>query len=87
MSICSFFPATTPANRSLCPPIYFVALCKTKSAPYSIGLMLIGVANVESMTDTNPLLFVTPNTFSKSITLKKGFVGNSEKKRTELPCI
>ena len=44
----------TPASRSACPPMYFVALCTTTSAPSRSGCWRTGVANVLSTATNAP---------------------------------
>jgi len=66
---------------SLCPPMYFVAECTTRSAPRARAFWFRGVAKVPSMQTRVPLLWHIFETSSMSTHLRNGFVGDSVKNR------
>lgn len=68
-------------HTSLWPPMNLVAECITISAPRARAFWLRGVANVPSMQTKAPFSWQSLDTRSMSTHLKKGFVGDSVKKR------
>ena len=68
---------TAPPIRSECPPMYFVTLCTTTSAPRANGCWSAGDANVLSTTTCAPDACASAATASMSTTLSNGFDGVS----------
>ena len=66
-------PHTTPAIRSLCPPMNLVAECRTYSNPHRDGLARKGDANVLSTTAGTPLARHSAPSASRSATVTFGF--------------
>lgn len=66
---------------SLWPPRYFVAECRTRSAPRKRAFWLRGVAKVPSMQTKAPFLWQSSETSLMSTHLRNGLVGDSVKKR------
>ena len=66
---------------SLWPPIYFVAECKTRSAPRARAFWFRGVAKVPSTQTNAPLLWQSLETSSMSTHRRNGLVGDSVKNR------
>lgn len=65
---------------SLWPPMYFVAECRTRSAPRDKAFWFRGVANVPSMQTIAPFLWQSSVTNLISTHLRNGLVGDSVKK-------
>jgi hypothetical protein len=65
---------------SLWPPRYFVAECRTRSAPRARAFWLRGVAKVPSMQTKAPFLWQSSETSLMSTHLRNGLVGDSVKK-------
>ena len=66
-------PHTTPPIRSLCPPMNFVAECRTYSNPQRDGLARYGDANVLSTTAGTPFARHSAPSASRSATVTLGF--------------
>ena len=66
-----------PPIRSEWPPMYFVTLCTTASAPSSSGRWSTGVANVLSTTTRAPASCAIAATAGRSTILSIGFDGVS----------
>ena len=77
--IFALLDAKTPANISLCPPRYFVALWRTISIPKSAGFWLIGLENVLSIIEIRLCLLERFEIAFKSITFRRGLLGDSTK--------
>ena len=66
-----------PPINWLCPVIYFVVLCITKSTPNSRGLKNTGVMKVESTANNKLFFFAILEIAFKSVIFNKGLVGVS----------
>ena len=71
-----------PSNRSACPPMNFVALCSTRSAPKDSGRCPSGVANVLSTTTSAPVPWPNRHSSGRSATSISGLVGDSSQSRS-----
>ena len=77
-AISSLFPITAPPITSPWPLIYFVMLCRTRSAPSASGYCTGGGANVLS---TTTLIFFSPAIWATaeiSVIFMVGLVGVSK---------
>ena len=79
LSILDLVEAKAPANISLCPPRYFVALWIIISIPKSEGFWFIGLEKVLSIIEIKLFFFDRFEIAYKSITFNDWLLGDSIK--------
>jgi hypothetical protein len=72
-------PASTPADTSVCPLRYLVALCHTTSIPSSAGREFSGVAKVLSANVITSCARARSATAFRSVIRRSGLLGDSSR--------